>query len=114
MVLTDELSFDVGLVWDDGTYRNTIFDCYPGQTAALGCNIDRDGNGVNESQDLSGKPLALLPEWKLTLAARYETEFPGQDFSFYFRPALTWQDEVQYSINQDPRTTRDAPSSRTP
>jgi len=107
-VATDELSFDFNAVWDDGTYQNTIFDCYPGQTLAQGCAIDRDGNGVRESQDLTGKPLALLPEWKFVLGARYERPMPGTDFDFYFRPNYIWQDDVEFSINQDPRTIRGA------
>jgi iron complex outermembrane receptor protein len=65
-----DLSIDLNAVYDDGTYQNTIFDCYPGQTAAQGCVIDRDGNGAAESQDLSGKPLALLPKWKVGLGCR--------------------------------------------
>lgn len=105
---TDYLDLSLNAVWDDGTYQNTIFDCYPGQTFDQGCRIDRDGNGVRESQDLTGKPLALLPEWKFVLGARYERPMPGTDFDFYFVPNYTWQDDVEFSINQDPRTIRDA------
>src|SRR5690606_1936508 len=35
-------------------------------------------------------------------------QVPGHDYSFYFRPNYTWQDDVEFSINQDPRTIRDA------
>ena len=102
----DRLSFNLGVVYDDGKYQGTIFDCYPGQTAALGCTIDIDGNGTVESQNLDGKPLALLPKLKVNLSARFEQPVNDSGLTFYAVPAFTWQDDVQFSINQDPRTIR--------
>lgn len=107
--VNDSLNLTLGAVYDRGEYQGTIFDCYPGQTAAQGCNIDQDRNGVSESQNLDGRQLALLPETKINLSARYETPvsaFGGA--TFYVVPTYTWQDDVQFGINQDPRTIREA------
>jgi iron complex outermembrane receptor protein len=107
--VSDALSFVLGAVYDDGKYQGTIFDCYDIQTAAQGCNIDKDGNGIAESQDLDGKPLAELPKVKINLSARYQHEIPGYaGWVGYVEPSLSWQSKVNFSINQDPRTARGA------
>lgn len=107
--ITESLSAVLGAVYDDGKYKGTIFDCYDIQTAAQGCTIDRDGNGIPESQNLDGKPLGELPKLKINLSARYQHEIPGYSgWIGYVQPTLSWQSKVNFSINQDPRTVRGA------
>ncbi|MFO7603499.1 MAG: TonB-dependent receptor [Gammaproteobacteria bacterium] len=46
--------------------------CWTGQLFTQGCNIDLNGNGVGNAQDLSGEPLLRAPEWMANFGFDYE------------------------------------------
>ena len=71
---------------------------YKGQTT---CG-DRPG-----TQDLSGGDLPATPEWKLTLAASYFIPLPSMPFDLSVNGNYSYQDEVQFLIEQDEYTTED-------
>ena len=62
-----------------GTFFN---GCYGGQTIALGCNVDLDNNGVNESQDFAGRQLPVAPDWTGSIGAAYESSLGSSGLMF--------------------------------
>lgn len=61
------LNLSAGLTYNDATFSNYFPPCYPGQTAALGCN--RPG----PTFDASGLRLPNAPKWVHTVTGAYET-----------------------------------------
>jgi outer membrane receptor protein involved in Fe transport len=65
------LGLEAGLGYNDGKYlRYPGVQCYPGQTAAEGCE--------GSVQDLSGSRLVRAPELTLHLGADYQVALPGR------------------------------------
>ncbi|MWV29105.1 TonB-dependent receptor [Aurantiacibacter rhizosphaerae] len=74
--------------------------CYPGQTAAQGC--------VGGSQNLAGAPLPNAPDLRLTAFVRqYVPLGDSSPVDLYVQSNAVYQSEVQWSLNQDPRTLQD-------
>ncbi|MEL1249284.1 TonB-dependent receptor [Aurantiacibacter gilvus] len=74
--------------------------CFPGQTEAQGC--------VGRAQDLAGAPLPNAPDLRLTAFARqYIPLGDSAPVDLYVQTNLIYQSEVQWSLNQDPRTLQD-------
>jgi iron complex outermembrane receptor protein len=73
----DWLSFNGGIAYNRARFLDYLSQCWGGQTAALGCNVD-NGNGTF-SQQRSGQALARAPEW--TATAGFNADIPaGDDF----------------------------------
>lgn len=79
--------------------------CYPGQTPAEGCVVDPVFGPV---QDLSGEELSNSPDVKFTLGATFESGFLNTDWDFLANANYRWQDEVNFDLFANPRTTQDA------
>lgn len=77
-------------------------NCYPGQTAALGCA------GTPARQDLSGKPLPSAPKLKANLGWDLEIPFGSMSFDGAFSGTYMWVDKQNFSLNQDPQTAVDS------
>jgi len=75
--------------------------CYTGQTLAQGCYIDATNSKV---QNLKGKPLNNVPKFKVNLGGEYDHELPGLPVNGFVGFAYRWQDDVNFSLSQDPRT----------
>ncbi len=73
--------------------------CYPGQTEAQGC--------VGGLQDLAGGELQNAPELKYSLNGRYQTALGASAWDGYVQLGYVWQDDVQFSLNQDPLTIQE-------
>jgi iron complex outermembrane receptor protein len=88
-----------GIVVTDNEIVSGRTGCYFGQTLAEGC--DADG-----TQDLAGGRIPNAPDVKFNLSGRFE--YPVFDGSTAFILAnYTWQDDVLFSLNQDPRTVQE-------
>ncbi|GAB5451430.1 MAG: TonB-dependent receptor [Halioglobus sp.] len=74
--------------------------CYPGQTEADGC--------VDDVQNLEGSTLPNAPEWKYNLGADYHLSLSNLPFYGFIRLSYTWQDEVGFSLSQNPLTRQDS------
>ena len=74
--------------------------CYPGQSLAQGC--------VAGVQDLSGTDMPNSPEWSASLTGRYHIPLANLPFDAYAQGAYYWQDEVQYTAENDPETIGEA------
>ena len=103
---TDSLRIDANIAYVDAEIRKFPHaTCYPGQTAALGCNVRV---GTLTVQDLAGKKLANSPDWKFSIGATYEHEVPGMPFDMFAHVDYQWQDDVVFDLFQDPLTEQDA------
>jgi iron complex outermembrane receptor protein len=79
--------------------------CYFGQTEAEGCLLDPStGQFV---QDLAGEDLANSPKFKFNVGLSFEQPV-SEDVEFFARGNYTWQDKVNFSLSQNPRTIQDA------
>lgn len=100
-LLGESLSVTFGAAYIDGEI--TSFDnanCYPGQTEAEGC--------MDGTQDLAGGALPNSPEFKWNLAADYQAELASMPFYGFVNLSYVWQDEVNFSLVQNPLTVHDS------
>jgi outer membrane receptor protein involved in Fe transport len=68
---TDELTLRGAVAYNDASYTDYIGGCWAGQTPLQGCNLQPNGLGVFQTQDLSGTQLQLAPEWEITAGFTY-------------------------------------------
>jgi iron complex outermembrane receptor protein len=79
--------------------------CYTGQTLAQGCYVDATNSRV---QNLAGKPLNNVPKFKFNVGGEYDQPLGSLPFGAFATVAYSWQDDVNFSLNQDPRTVQKA------
>ena len=83
-----------------------------------GCSFGQSFRGVGykgqttcadspATQNLGGGDLPSTPEWKFTLAASYLIPLQSMPFDLSVNGNYRYQDEVQYTIEQDQYTTED-------
>ena len=98
---TEALTFSGGLTFTDAEITEfPLGPCFPGQTEAEGC--------VGDIQDLAGGSLPNAPDWRLNLTARYDAPLNFAPLNGFIQAHYRWQDEVQFSLEQDPLTVQDA------
>ncbi len=68
---TDDLMLRGSIAYNDAKYTDYIGGCWAGQTPAQGCNLQPNGAGVFQTQDLSGTRLQLAPKWEITAGFTY-------------------------------------------
>ncbi|MEN3951682.1 TonB-dependent receptor [Iodidimonas sp. SYSU 1G8] len=68
---SDDLMVRGAVAYNDAKYTNYIGGCWAGQTPAQGCNLQPNGGGVFQTQDLSGTQLQLAPEWEINAGFTY-------------------------------------------
>jgi len=67
------LTLTASLNWNHAEYHK--FDnaqCWTGQTQSQGCNIDLDGDGIGDGQNLKDQPLLRAPDWMANVRVQYE------------------------------------------
>lgn len=95
----DEWRSNFSVTYLDATITDfPLAQCYPLQTAALGCV------GSPARQNLAGKPPAQAPKWKLSADVEYTHQLESSPFQLVATGAYAYQSEVNYSLNQDPQT----------
>jgi iron complex outermembrane receptor protein len=107
--INDNWTFSAAVVTLDSKIRNLLQLCYIDQlTAGTGCDIDQDGDGSFETQDVSGKPGANAPDLKYNvgLAANFPTQ--NLPFDFFGNLNYVWQDDIQFTLDQDDLSSQDA------
>jgi len=77
--------------------------CYTGQTLAQGCYVDATNSRV---QDLRGSPLNNAPKYKFNIGGEYDQPLGSLPFEGFATVAYRWQDAVNFSLSQDPRTVQ--------
>ncbi|MEN3975933.1 TonB-dependent receptor [Emcibacter sp. SYSU 3D8] len=87
---TDELTLRGSVAYNDAKYTDYVGGCWAGQTPAQGCNLQPNGAGVFQTQNLSGTRLQLAPEWALTAGFSYSLPISNG-------LALDWNVDGRYS-----------------
>ena len=67
----------------------------------------RDECPADSTQDLSGGDLPFSPDWKINLMFDYLIPMQNASFDWQLAANFTAQDDVQYSVTQDPFTVQD-------
>ena len=75
-------------------------NCFPGQTEAQGCS--------GGTQDIVDGELPNAPEWKYSIIADYSNELGDMSFYGFINFSYTWQDDLNFSLNQNPLTKHDS------
>ena len=109
--LAEGLTLTGAAAWIDARYGDFApISCYPGQTVAQGCVVVAPGFPPfvppTTAYDASGEPLSGVPDWKGTMALRYERPvFSGLKLNALID--WSWRSEVNASANGDPNTVID-------
>lgn len=74
--------------------------CYNSQTEEQGC--------VDGLQDLAGATLPNAPEWKYNISTSYQRGIANFPFDGFVNLSYTWQDEVGFSLSQNPVSKQDS------
>lgn len=99
---SDTVTFGGGITYLDARILNFLGGpCYAGQTIAQGCNI-----AGGRIQDLTNATLPNAPEWRILLNGRKEFPVGAAGARLFAQANMTWQDDVQFGINQDPSTVQ--------
>ena len=77
-------------------------NCYPGQTAALGCT------GTPARQDLGGSTLPSAPKFKANLGWDWRIPLGSMPFDGALSGTYMWVGKQNFSLNQDPQTEVDS------
>ena len=59
-------------------------------------------------QNLAGKRLNNTPKFKFNIGGQYDIPLPGMPFKAFVGGTFRWQDDVNFSLSQDPRTVQKA------
>lgn len=93
--LSERFFLTAAVAYVDATFADfEDAGCYAGQTPEQGCT---DG-----SQDLSGADMPNSPDWSYTITGRYDHPFESMPFDGFINGSWYWQDEVQYSTENNP------------
>jgi iron complex outermembrane recepter protein len=98
IVATDHLRFTGGAIYDDAYYEGFNYSCNSSQIPGVGkC-------GANGIQNLAGQQAIGAPKAKVNVGANYQDHLPWKRFQYYAIANYTWQDSIQYQIDEDPLT----------
>ncbi|WP_372747490.1 TonB-dependent receptor [Litorivivens sp.] len=98
-----ELSVVGSVLFNRAIYNDFITQCFPGQGPNEGGAIDSDGDGSCDAQDVSGGVLANAPKRSASLTTRYDHLFDSGS-ALYGQVTGRWQDDVQFTNEQQPTT----------
>lgn len=104
---TQALSVYGSFLFNRAVFNEFVTQCFPGQSPNEGGAIDSDGDGACDAQDVSGGVLANAPKRSVSLVTRYDHYLEGGD-SLYGQLGGRWQDEVQFTNEQQPTTIEEA------
>lgn len=94
---TDTLNLFFTGAWIDAKIKSFPFaDCYFGQTAADGCNVEV-APGVFV-QDLGGAELNNSPDFAFNTGAYWEDNVGNLPFNIFLQGNYQWQDDVNYDL----------------
>ena len=95
---SSDFNFSGGVTYSDARILSFPFaQCYPGQTAALGCV------GTPTRQNLAGYRPAQAPLWKASLNGEY-TPTLTSSLQGVLQVAYTYQSQINFGLNNDPET----------
>ncbi len=101
-LITD--GFTLGL---SAAYTDASIDEFPNGQCFNPTDQDPDCR-ENGTKDLGGGDLTNAPDWKVNVNGRYDLVLDNAPFDVFLVGAYRWQDEVQFSITQNPNTVQDS------
>jgi iron complex outermembrane recepter protein len=99
----EPLTLNAGVAYLHSKFTDLTMPCYPGQTAALGCNVPV---GPVFVERIDGEPSLDAPRWKSTLSGTYNFLMPNLPFDMYLRADYHYQTKVYYQLDHDPFATQ--------
>jgi iron complex outermembrane recepter protein len=96
--------FDGGLAYTDARYHGGFFACNQAQTPGIApCTIDNNGDGVADTQTLSGEQAIGSPKWKVIVGPTFTQDLPdGWDVALSVN--YTARSSIQFQLGDDPKT----------
>lgn len=103
-VVSSRLRFDGGLAYTDAEYRGGFFSCNQAQTPGVApCTLDNNGDGVAETQSLTGQPAIASPKWKVLFGGTYTMPIDA-GWNVALNVNYDWRSAIQYQLGNDPAT----------
>ncbi|KAA1192498.1 TonB-dependent receptor [Pseudohalioglobus sediminis] len=101
--------FDAAVSYVDATIEDYPGGpCYVPVTSDPGCVFTPGPGGtVSTTKDLAGGDMPNSPDWKYYVSGRYQRDLGGSNLRVFGQLSYAWQDEVNYSISQNPLTVQD-------
>ena len=93
------------------TYVGAPGTCYtrPTKTPPTQANPNPADGVSGKLQNLHGKSLNNLPKYKFSVGGQYDIDLPANlPFKAFVGATVRWQDDINFSLNQDPRTVQKA------
>jgi iron complex outermembrane receptor protein len=98
--LADGLTVDGGFVYNDPRYSgDVIVGCYPGQTAATGCNVPV---GARFFQNMDGAQTVNSYKWRYNAGATYLVPLDTHGMDLTFRVGYQWYASSPQRLDTDP------------
>jgi iron complex outermembrane receptor protein len=116
--LTKNFRLNGAFAYTDATVQDFANGpCYSGQVTTVSTDIAFIGapgecystprtNG--RVQNLHGKRLNNVPKYKFNIGGQYDIDLPGMPFKAFVSANVRWQDDINFSLSQDPRTIQKA------
>lgn len=110
---TDWLTVDLTIAYLDNEMDDLLQPCFVTQTYNQGCQLDGNGDltagpAPAAQQDVTGNTAVASPELSYRLSTRADLPFNDLPFTGYAVLSYTWQDDVQYKLNNDPLTVQES------
>jgi iron complex outermembrane receptor protein len=98
IIATDHLQITGGAIYDDAYYGGFSYSCNTSQTPRVG------GCGANGLQNLAGQQAVGAPKVKVNVGPEYRNHLLSTSFQYYANVNYTWQDSIQYELDESPLT----------
>ncbi|MGB1907020.1 MAG: TonB-dependent receptor domain-containing protein, partial [Spongiibacter sp.] len=106
--VSNRLRVDGAMTLMNSEFGTLVQPCHFGQTEAQGCNIDNNGDGSPNAQDIAGTQAIDTPDLSYSISARYEVPLDSQPFNVFATAGWSWQDDTFFQLNHDPLGTQEA------
>ena len=111
--VTDIVKLSASVTYLDAEVENLLQPCYPEQTIATGCSLDSNGNQTEDPSaavqtDVEGTDATNTPELKYNLGINIDIPLNSMPFDLYGSMNYVWQDDVHFSLNDDPLLYQDS------
>jgi len=103
---TDALTLSLNGAFNNTEYDQFLGDCYNGQTAAQGCSVDVNGDGLGDFQDLAGEAPPFAPDYTFVVSADYVWPL-GSSMELAAGVKAYQVDEQMLAVDNDPRALED-------
>ena len=112
-VVSSNVSLSAAVAYMDAEVQNLMQPCWEAQDISTGCNVDADDNITTDpalavQTDVSGSRPPMSPEWAYSLGVDVDLPFNSLPFDGFAFAGYAWQDDVHYTLNDDPVLYQDS------